>query len=470
MSTEKSDKRGALGEQISKVCFVFGALGLVFLLGGILAHSHDGYGRMLGDAVRALRAVDAQNDAAAQLYPLCLWYFEGKSERGLLRHDASQSYAGLTLCLSGAGGEAVLIDNDGRERHRWDAPFNAVWPQPTQVARRTPDRTFHIRRGHVFPNGDLLALYESPVHTPYGCGLARLDRSGKPIWTYDANTHHDFSVGEEGRIYVLTHEIRREPFRRGWQHLKLPVVEEFVCVLSPEGKEIQKLSLFELVRESPFYRPDTTQSTHEGDVLHSNTVNLIGPEFAAHYDGIEAGDLMICLRSLNLVFAVSPSKGKIVWATTGPWGFPHDPDPLPNGNLLVFDNCYASGMHDGSRVLEYDPRGAGSVVWQYAGSETDPFRSTIRSVQQLLPNDNVLITESDLGRIFEVTRSGEIVWEYVNPARDGEHGKLIAIYCGGRRYSEAELPFLSASAESGVSMRPSGDARAISATGQSQVD
>jgi len=34
---------------------------------------------------------------------------------------------------------------------------------------------------------------------------------------------------------------------------------------------------------------------------------------------------------------------------------------------------------------------------------------------QRLPNGNTLITESSFGRFFEVTKQGEIVWEYVNP-------------------------------------------------------
>jgi hypothetical protein len=34
---------------------------------------------------------------------------------------------------------------------------------------------------------------------------------------------------------------------------------------------------------------------------------------------------------------------------------------------------------------------------------------------QCLPNGNTLITESSFGRFFEVTKEGEIVWEYINP-------------------------------------------------------
>ncbi|MBI4220493.1 MAG: aryl sulfotransferase, partial [Chloroflexi bacterium] len=32
-----------------------------------------------------------------------------------------------------------------------------------------------------------------------------------------------------------------------------------------------------------------------------------------------------------------------------------------------------------------------------------------------LPNRNTLICEGCFGRIFEVTESGELVWEYVSP-------------------------------------------------------
>ena len=34
---------------------------------------------------------------------------------------------------------------------------------------------------------------------------------------------------------------------------------------------------------------------------------------------------------------------------------------------------------------------------------------------QRLPNGNTVVTESEKGRIVEVTREGRVVWEYVNP-------------------------------------------------------
>jgi hypothetical protein len=51
----------------------------------------------------------------------------------------------------------------------------------------------------------------------------------------------------------------------------------------------------------------------------------------------------------------------------------------------------------------------------------------IRGGAQRLPNGNTLITESDKGRAFEVTREGEIVWDFYNPDT-GSEGRTGIIY------------------------------------------
>lgn len=43
------------------------------------------------------------------------------------------------------------------------------------------------------------------------------------------------------------------------------------------------------------------------------------------------------------------------------------------------------------------------------------FYSSFISSARRLPNGNTLICEGMYGRIFQVTQSGETVWEYMNP-------------------------------------------------------
>jgi hypothetical protein len=82
-----------------------------------------------------------------------------------------------------------------------------------------------------------------------------------------------------------------------------------------------------------------------------------------------------------------------------------------DGNILIFDNGVE---REYSRVLEVNP-GTGKIEWEYVGDPPETFYSPTKGSAQRLPNGNTLICESDRGRAFEITREGEIVWEWWNP-------------------------------------------------------
>jgi hypothetical protein len=95
---------------------------------------------------------------------------------------------------------------------------------------------------------------------------------------------------------------------------------------------------------------------------------------------------------------------------------------LENGHIIVFDNGVRRKY---SRVVEVDPLSK-AIVWQYISEPPEDFYSGTKGSAQRLPNGNTLICESNKGHVFEVTRGGEIVWEWINPA--SEKGRLIHIY------------------------------------------
>jgi hypothetical protein len=66
------------------------------------------------------------------------------------------------------------------------------------------------------------------------------------------------------------------------------------------------------------------------------------------------------------------------------------------------------------------------IEWQYIGDPPESFYSATMGSCQRLPNGNTLITDSEKGRAFEVTRSGEIVWEWLNP--ETKKGRRLQIY------------------------------------------
>ena len=151
------------------------------------------------------------------------------------------------------------------------------------------------------------------------------------------------------------------------------------------------------------------------------------------------------MRTNGVIAAVDLDAATVTWALRGAWHWQHDPDLLSNGNILIFDNLGHIGSGGPSRLIEFDPVSQ-EVVWQYAGDEDAPFRSRVRARQQRLPNGNTLVTESEGGRLFEVTPGKQIVWEYLNPHRAGKNEELVAWLTGGKRFDVKDLPFLAQAA------------------------
>lgn len=145
------------------------------------------------------------------------------------------------------------------------------------------------------------------------------------------------------------------------------------------------------------------------DIMHTNSFEILDKEIEGFCN---KGDWLISLRELDLVAVIDPSKEQLVWS----WGpgqleMQHHPSLLENGNILIYDNGTNRGF---SRIVELNPL-TGRIEWEYRSEPAQEFYSAFRGSSQRLPNGNTLITESDKGRVFEVTREGEIVWEFYNP-------------------------------------------------------
>jgi hypothetical protein len=139
------------------------------------------------------------------------------------------------------------------------------------------------------------------------------------------------------------------------------------------------------------------------------------------------------------VIRIDRKTGKVVWKLGPPTlAGQHAPTPLENGNILIFDN----GVHrlddplPFSRVIEINPA-INEIEWTYQDRPVSNFFSPRMGNAQRLPNGNTLINEASFGRFFELTRDGEIVWEYVNPFFGGPpHAETNAVFRAFRYRAE----------------------------------
>ena len=86
-------------------------------------------------------------------------YEPAEGAGGVTIFDAEKVQPGLTLFTSGHAPVVYLMSLTGEMVHKWQVTFENLWPDELPFEVEAEHRQF-IRRAHVFPNGDLLAVFE----------------------------------------------------------------------------------------------------------------------------------------------------------------------------------------------------------------------------------------------------------------------------------------------------------------------
>jgi len=353
---------------------------------------------------------EGERPADVRALPYLQGYRAAEDRPEVVVRDPARVAHGLNLYTSGHAAEAVLMDREGRVLHRWRQPLRRLWPDLAKDPANA--RLEYWRRVHLFPNGDLLGIYE-------GFGIVKLDAASRVLWAHRGGIHHDLEVLPNGEIWVLDREGKIVPRINPDQG----ILEDLITVLSPEGRVLRRISLLESLERSR-WSSLLGRAKRAGDIFHTNTLEVLDGRFAGRDPAFRKGNVLVSILELDALAIVDPDREEVVWARTGTWRKQHQPTFLPGGNLLLFDN--RGPGRDRSRVVELDPE-TGRIVWGYGGTpEIDLFSKTLGSCQRL-PNGNTLITESENGRALEVTPEGRSVWEFYNPHRTGARGELVAV-------------------------------------------
>ncbi|HEV7670854.1 MAG TPA: arylsulfotransferase family protein [Thermoanaerobaculia bacterium] len=361
----------------------------------------------------AARPSDERSLPNLRALPYLQGYRPAEEHPVVVRLDPAAEQAGLNLYLSGHAAEAVLMDMDGHALHTWRYPLRRLWPDLAKDPAMA--KLEYWRRVYLFPNGDLLGIYE-------GQGLVKLDARSRVLWSHRGGIHHDLEVTADGDIWVLDRDGKLIPRLNP----KEGVLEDMITVLGSDGKVRRRISVLRAFEHSRF-RGLLARRPPAGDIFHTNTLELLDGRFAARNPALRKGNVLISVLKLDTIAILDPDREEVVWAETGSFKRQHQPTFLPDGHLLLFDNTGLGGER--SRVLEIDPFGSrpGRVIWQYGGLPGEAlFSKTLGSCQRLTEG-NTLITESENGRALEVTPEGRIVWEFRNPHRAGARGELVAV-------------------------------------------
>jgi hypothetical protein len=359
--------------------------------------------------------------------------------QGVTQHDPQRVAPGLNLVTSAHGPVALLMDMHGRVLHEWRADFAQVFPDHPRSERAKKPRRNFWRKARLFPNGDLLVIWEL-------FGLFKLDRDSRVLWAVPEPAHHDLQLTESGEIVHLQAERKRiEGIADGL------AVEDYIVVRDGGGRELRRIAMSDALRGVHWRRLRKAfwvRNSERGygldersifDPFHTNSLWLLSEAEAVRLgEPFQAGDALVSMAMLDTIVILDMEKGVPRWSQQGPFGMQHGPRPTRDGAIVLFNNFLTA---DGSSVLTLDPR-TRRVIREYTGPAAEPLHSRRSGSVQVLPNGNTLVVETDRGRALELTEDGEVVWEFRSPYRVGERLDRVASLYSLERVSAASTVWL----------------------------
>lgn len=325
---------------------------------------------------------------------------------------------GLTLIASywaddGWRPSLRLVDASGATVHAWAPEAFDVFPDSVD-ARARDDVPGDYRQIHGFrldpDTGEVLANVEHR-------GTVRLDACGDVIWTVERGNHHSIEAADDGSLWIPG-AVPDDETGYGSRHPGLPdtVMGEWILHVSPDGEVLQTIDVLDVLFANGLQRRIAQAAgERERDFMHLNDVEPLSAELAGEYPLFEAGDLLVSLRNLDLVFVLDPRTERVKWSAWKPFVRQHDPDWTGDGWIGVFDNRWDTTLRGtflgGSRVVAVRP-GEGDERTRFPTPASDPFYTPYMGQWQRLENGDLLLVESEAGRVVEVSPDGRTVWEW----------------------------------------------------------
>ena len=395
-----------------------GQAAIVIDMNGNIVKQWDGYNSSAGGPARILPGgvivgAAGANPPLQESTELVQRDFDGKELWRFDHNEQIQTRDGQTK-------EAKTIWSS-RQHHDWQREdFPAGYYSPAATPGLAGSNTLLLTHTtHVVPK-------VSPTATLEDDRIIEISWDGKILWQWVASDHiDDFHFDEDARKAIAAPPAGRggdagrgAGAGRGafdWMHTNSAAYVGPNHWYDEGDKRFAPNNIIISSRNSSFL----AIIAHDGSARDGSVVWQLGPDFSASPE----------LRAIRQI--IGQHNAHFI------------PKGLPGaGNVLVFDNGGASGYgkpspialngqniyaRPTSRVLEIDPVTL-KLVWSY----TSPtFFATNISGAQRLPNGNTLVTEGPDGRLFEVTKDGKIVWEYIFPEFTGARASN-SVYRGYR--------------------------------------
>jgi hypothetical protein len=289
---------------------------------------------------------------------------------------------------------AILLDPEGRVMHRWTLTERTEYPG--QQAG-----------GHLYPHGILADPDGALTYLfDFGGTVNKIDWCGRTLWSVadGRDYNHVLERGDDGLIWTIDGQIK-----------------SFLALDPDTGAVSREIDFADVLKANADRGLFTARFDHFetgpralADPFHANDVEPLTADLAPAFPMFNAGDLLVSLRALNLIFVMDAETLKVKWYSQGEMQLQHDPDFEPDGTITALDNHW---FRPPSRLLSFDPTDPVPRV-ALDGADHDFFTPN-RGKHQWVDGAR-LVTSSKQGRVFEVGPDGRIIFEFVNTYDDAE--------------------------------------------------
>jgi hypothetical protein len=401
------------------------------------------------------------------LLNICLTFFiastlNSQTTVGLIQHNPGTLDNGFVLFAPTRSNTTYLIDRCGKEVKLWTSTYN-----PGLSCYLLSDGTL-LRTGVV----------QSQTFNAGGHGgvIEKIDWNGNVIWTYfisDATNwqHHDVKALPNGNILVIAWESKTntQAIAKGRNPMLVPTTlwSEQILEIQPTGATggnvVWEWHLWDhLIQDFDSTKPDFGAVNTNPQLLNINYNATAGNSDWIHLNSIDYNvaldQILVSSRVLNEIWVIdhSTSSSEAASHTGGNsgnggdflfrWGNPlayntgtstqffgqHNAQWIQTGlpyenQIMVFNNGNGrtGGNYstieiinppvDGFNYTSSLPYLPATTSWIYNDGNPNNFYAQLTSGSQQLSNGNVLFCNGPKGTFKEISASGTILWEYINP-------------------------------------------------------
>ena len=401
------------------------------------------------------------------LLNICLTFFiastlNSQTTVGLIQHNPGTLDDGFVLFAPTRSNTTYLIDRCGKEVKSWTSTYNPGLS------------CYLLSEGTLLRTG----VVQSQSFNAGGHGgvIEKIDWNGNVIWTYfisDATNwqHHDVKALPNGNILVIAWESKTntQAIAKGRNPLLVPTTlwSEQILEIQPTGATggniVWEWHLWDhLIQDFDNTKPDFGAVNTNPQLLNINYNATAGNSDWIHLNSIDYNvaldQILVSSRVLNEIWVIDHSTSSAEAASHSGgnsgnggdflfrWGNPlayntgtstqffgqHNAQWIQTGlpyenQIMVFNNGNGRTGGNYSTIEIINPPVDGfnytsslpylptSTSWIYNDGNPNNFYAQLTSGCQQLSNGNVLFCNGPKGTFKEISESGTILWEYINP-------------------------------------------------------